>query len=217
MARNKYPEETVKLILSTAARLFVEKGYDKTSLQDIISATHLSKGAIYHHFASKEEIFITVCEQVGEENAALLSKVRDDSSLNGLDKLKKLFKIALTQANQEQMLHMVPYLLDSPKFLAIQIRSLYEEVAPEYVLPILEEGLADGSISTEYPQELAEVLVILSDLWLHPLLRPTTTAAVRARCELFIQLTKGIGLDLFDQEIIDTYIRYSEIINQKSN
>ena len=47
MSRNKYPEETVKLILDTAAKLFAEKGYDETSLQDIIDRTNLSKGAIY--------------------------------------------------------------------------------------------------------------------------------------------------------------------------
>ena len=46
MARNKYPEETVKLILDVSTRLFSEKGYDDTSLQDIINETKLSKGAI---------------------------------------------------------------------------------------------------------------------------------------------------------------------------
>ena len=46
MPRNKYPEETVRLILDVATRLFAEKGYDRTSLQDIINETKLSKGAI---------------------------------------------------------------------------------------------------------------------------------------------------------------------------
>ena len=55
MARNKYPEETVKLILDVATHLFVEKGYDATSLQDIINETKLSKGAIYHHFRPKKK------------------------------------------------------------------------------------------------------------------------------------------------------------------
>ena len=54
MARNKHPEETVQRILTTASKLFLEKGYEKTSLQDIIRETGLSKGAIYHHFSSKD-------------------------------------------------------------------------------------------------------------------------------------------------------------------
>ena len=57
MGRNKYPEETIRKILDTAERLFIEKGYDHASLQEIIDETGLSKGAIYHHFTSKEDIF----------------------------------------------------------------------------------------------------------------------------------------------------------------
>ena len=43
MARNKYPEETKKLIVDTAARLFMEKGYDHTSIQDIIDNLAVSR------------------------------------------------------------------------------------------------------------------------------------------------------------------------------
>lgn len=47
MARNKYPEETYELILDVSTRLFFEKGYEKTSLQDIINKLGgLTKGAI---------------------------------------------------------------------------------------------------------------------------------------------------------------------------
>lgn len=47
MARNKYPEETYELILDVSTRLFFEKGYEKTSLQDIINELGgLTKGAI---------------------------------------------------------------------------------------------------------------------------------------------------------------------------
>ena len=57
MARNKHPEQTRNFILETAFRLFIEKGYERTSIQDIIDQLGgLSKGAIYHHFKSKEEI-----------------------------------------------------------------------------------------------------------------------------------------------------------------
>lgn len=80
MARNKYPEQTVKLILDVSTRLFVEKGYEQTSLQDIINETKLSKGAIYHHFSSKEEIFEAIFRRIGEENSVALAKIRDDKN-----------------------------------------------------------------------------------------------------------------------------------------
>ena len=56
MPRNKYPEQTVEKILDAAAALFAEKGYQSTTLQDIIDATGLSKGAVYHHFRGKQRV-----------------------------------------------------------------------------------------------------------------------------------------------------------------
>lgn len=52
MARNKYPEETVQKILDVSRTLFREKGYDHTTIQDIVNALGMSKGAVYHHFKS---------------------------------------------------------------------------------------------------------------------------------------------------------------------
>ncbi len=47
-------------ILRTAARLFQERGYEATSMQDVASALNLSKGALYHHFQSKDEILFEI-------------------------------------------------------------------------------------------------------------------------------------------------------------
>lgn len=51
MARNKYPEKTVNRILKVSFNLFIEKGCEQTTIQDIVNGPgYLSKGAIYHHF-----------------------------------------------------------------------------------------------------------------------------------------------------------------------
>ncbi len=47
-------------ILRTAARLFQERGYEATSMQDVASALNVSKGALYHHFQSKDEILFDI-------------------------------------------------------------------------------------------------------------------------------------------------------------
>lgn len=49
-------------ILETAEKLFFEKGYEQTSIQDILDALSMSKGGFYHHFTSKEAILSEICE-----------------------------------------------------------------------------------------------------------------------------------------------------------
>ena len=88
MARNKHPEETVNQILNVAYRLFMEKGYEHTSIQDILNNLGgLSKGAIYHHFKSKEEILETVTNRMTEESNKILAKIRDRKDLTGKENI----------------------------------------------------------------------------------------------------------------------------------
>lgn len=208
MARNKHPEQTVQLILDTASALFFQKGYDRTTLQDIIDATKLSKGAIYHHFSSKEAILIAVVDRIGDFNSAVLAEVRDKKGPTGAEKLRELFRTSMKLSFQGNILHMLPFLIENPKFMALQMQSILGEAAPDYVLPILNEGIADGSIRTDHPEELSEVLLILSDLWLHPILRPSTPEQVRARCAFFNQFTRQYGFELLDQDIIEAMVEF---------
>jgi AcrR family transcriptional regulator len=218
VARNKYPEETVRKILDTAERLFIETGYDRASLQEIIDETGLSKGAIYHHFASKEDIFYAVCDRIGRRNAEVLSQVRDAPGLNGLEKLRAMFKTSLQPERQAKMFCMMPYLMDNAKFLATEMRSIFTEVVPCFVEPIIRQGMADGSIRTEHPKELAEAMMMLSDMWINPIVQPTTPEEIRARCEIYNRLFQGFGVDgLIDQEIVDTLVQYAEMAHPPSS
>nr|WP_325184163.1 TetR/AcrR family transcriptional regulator [uncultured Oscillibacter sp.] len=217
MGRNKYPEETVRKILDTAERLFIEKGYDRASLQEIIQETGLSKGAIYHHFASKEDILYSVCERIGRRNGEILSKVRDAPGLSGLEKLRTIFKVSMQPERQAKMFCMMPYLLDNAKFLATEMQSIFAEVAPRFIEPIIRQGLADGSIRTDHPRELAEAMMLLSDIWINPIVRPTTPEEIRARCALYNRLFTAFGItDLIDEEIVGTLLGYAELARHPS-
>ena len=209
MARNKHPEQTVQLILDTASTLFLQKGYDETTLQDIIDATKLSKGAIYHHFASKEAILIAVVDRMGDFNSAVLAEIRDRKGLTGAEKLRELFRTSMTLSFQGKILHMLPFLIENPKFMALQMQSILGEAAPDYILPILKEGIADGSIRADYPEQLAEVLLLMTDLWLHPIFRPSTPEQVRARCAFFNQFTRQYGFELLDGDLIEAMAEFS--------
>ena len=208
MARNKYPEETVKLILDVSTRLFSEKGYDDTSLQDIINETKLSKGAIYHHFSSKEDILKGIFHRLGNENAEIFAKIRDDNRLRGIEKLRKIFQTAVFHSNQSVLLTVSPCLLNNPRFLAMQIEQIYELIAPQFVEPILAEGIKDGSINIENPHEIAEAIMILTNVWLNPLVKMTDTEGMKKRCDTFNTLLKGLGIDgLLDNQTISAFVQ----------
>ena len=155
MARNKYPEETVNLILDVAQKLMLEKGYDNTSIQDIINGLGgLSKGAVYHHFKSKEEIFYAVAERFNKQAVYEIKLVRDDTTLTGLEKLKKMFQISLAQSDGDIVYSTAPNMLDNPRLLSFQVQEIFSDVAPNYVRPVLEQAIKDGSIKTDYPKEI---------------------------------------------------------------
>ena len=174
MPRNKYPEQTVEKILDAAAALFAEKGYQSTTLQDIIDATGLSKGAVYHHFRSKEEIARKVGDRMGDEMWEPLRRIREAAGLTGLQKLQAVFAASFAGDRQQRMGRTLPHLTDDPYFLVLEWQSIEERLVPECIAPLVRQGVADGSIHTGDPDALAGALFFLADLWLPPQSRPTT-------------------------------------------
>lgn len=206
MARNKYPEETINQILTVALNLFIQKGYEQTSIQDIINELGgLTKGAIYHHFKSKEEILQAVTDHLFQGADNMLSGIRDDKELNGLEKLRKISRVSLDNPAQDELASVTPNLLRNPKMLAAQIENMIEKAIPVYIQPIIEQGMRDGSIRTDYPRELSEVLIILTNLWLNPAVIPASPEMMLRKVRLFDEILKGLGLDLFDEQMFQRY------------
>ena len=204
MARNKYPEETIKLILDKAQELFIQKGYDNTSIQDIINHLGgLSKGAIYHHFKSKEEIFESVCQRISRYNSIHYNKIRDDTTKNGYEKLKEMLIFSCTNPTNETMVAVISKLTSDPKFLSNQFTDINEIIVPLYIQPIIEQGVSDGSIQTAYPKELAEVIILLLNIWIAPILFKPSFNEMHRKLKFLSAILKGIGIPILDETLID--------------
>lgn len=204
MARNKHPEETVNLILDVAFRLFLEKGYEHTSIQDIIDQLGgLSKGAIYHHFKSKEEILIAVTDRMTAESNQMLAAIRDCTDLNGKEKLKTIFKESINRPVQNDIFTAAPNFSNNSKLLCSLLYETIHDAAPNYILPILEQGVADGSIQTDCPAELAELILLAANVWMNPMIFDNTPEESYRKFMVFRQMMQGFGLDIVDRELLD--------------
>ncbi len=203
MARNKYPEQTIERILEVSTRLFLEKGYDNTSLQDILNELgDLTKGAIYHHFKSKEEIFDAVATKLGEANGKYFIEMKNNTTLTGAEKLRQVLVLNVFSDASATLLDIVPNLLENPKFLATQLKCTMNEVVPNYVLPIIEQGVSDGSILCDKPYELAELITLLLNTWLNPVIFGTDKTRTANKCKMINELTARYNFVLFEDEFI---------------
>ena len=203
MARNKHPEETVNFILDVAFRLFMEKGYEYTSIQDIIDQLGgLSKGAIYHHFKSKEDILVAVTDRMTAESNQMLADIRDRTDLCGREKLRTIFKSSINRPVQNDIFTVAPDFHNNPRLLFSLLHDTIEEAAPNYILPIIEQGIADGSIETDYPKQLAELILLAANVWMNPMILDSTVEESCRKFMIFGQMLRGFGLDIVDDEML---------------
>lgn len=200
MARNKYPEITVEKILDAAQRLFLEKGYENTTIQDIVGELGgLTKGAVYHHFKSKEEIMDAVNDRMFFSNNPF-EAVQGRDDLSGLEKLRQAVLIHNADEEQGEITRQATALMKNPQLLANMLAANREVLTP-YYRKLIDEGIADGSITTRYPRELSELLPILTSLWFIPSIYPATREEQKRKFAFILDMLDAMGLPLRDEGV----------------
>ncbi|ANK60201.1 TetR family transcriptional regulator [Loigolactobacillus backii] len=198
MARGRNPEETRRKILEVSRKLFLEKGFDNTSVQDIIDQLGgMTKGVIYYHFKSKFDILqaiVNVTEQdVGEFKW---------HGNNGLEKLQNSLKEAFSNLEQQKLAYSAAITLRSPRLLGEQYLDMFKYAVPE-IQALIQEGRADGSIKTNYPEELADLIVLTLNIWIGFQSSVLTEDELRRKIS-FIKLTfDGLGVPVINDELLD--------------
>ena len=168
-------ENTRELILAVATEQFLKNGYEKTKLSDIINGLDgLTKGAIYHYFDSKEDIFNEVANNIGKQNKSIFDAIKYSNDINGSEKITKLVSLSINNEVMETITSITPKLIHSPKLLTSFLEQMQKVTIPEYFIPIIKEGIEDGSIIADNPNELAELLAVLLNIWLNPLIFNTS-------------------------------------------
>lgn len=207
MAKSRNSELTTNRILDVSLKLFLVKGYEKTTIQDIIDDLgDLSKGAIYHHFKSKEDILVGVCEKMFEHKDSEMGKIRDQPNKTGLEKLKEMFSVSVQDPHQEELFSFSPSLLNVPTIFVEMLKDTFTVVIPEYIIPVVQQGVEDGSIRTEYPKELSEMILLLANYWLNPLVFRMTATQLENKVKFMYSMFEGTGVE----EILDLTLKGME-------
>lgn len=203
MGRNKYPEQTQERIVEASVKLFIEKGYEQTTIQDILDALNLSKGGLYHHFKSKEAILEAVKQKRAQYAADMLRDLIEHTKAeNAKEKMKKI----LFQLGTSTKTHSFDAVLSSqssnPHFVMGAIQNAVTQDAP-IISKLIEEGVRDGSIQTTEPTLCAEIFLLLLNFWTSPVLFKRNLEETKKRLSYLQSLMCLLGLDIIDNEFIE--------------
>lgn len=205
MPRNKYPEETVQKILDAALHLFLEKGYEQTTILDIVdNMGGMTRGAFYHHFKSKEEVLDALGDKLFFDNNPF-EKLKQQTNLTGLEKLKYLMIHSSDDTDIRKINIMSVKALQSPTFIKNMLDNNRDMIAPLYQ-EIIEEGIRDGSIKTDHSKLLSQLLTFLTNFWTLPTMYPSSYEESIEKLMFIKEITDKLGIPILDDEIIASII-----------
>ena len=133
-------EEKRQELLNAAEKLFCAKGYEGTSVQDILNVAEMSKGGFYHHFASKEDVIKALCARRAERALAYtedaLSKA--ESSMGRINAVLRGFMPL--RREESTFVDMLRPVMNTPEGRAIAMT--YQDALETVFLPMLKAEIA---------------------------------------------------------------------------
>lgn len=149
-------------ILDAAEQLFVTRGFDKTSTNDILEQVGIARGTLYYHFRSKEEILNAMIERITESLVKKASEIVDQKDVPVLQRLTMMM-LALN-VDSDLGLEILEQVHKPQNALMHQKmqEGLLAGITP-LITGLIKEGIAQGICQTDYPAEAAEMLLLYSN------------------------------------------------------
>ena len=208
-------DERYEEFLDVSQSLFFSKGYEQTSVRDIIDRVGVAKGTFYHYFRTKVDLLDAVTRRLRDLNVQRLQSILDDASLSGRQKLERFFDhlIAWKAGNRAFYLQIMHVLYHDDNVL---LRNrLISDVTGSFA-PLLgqamQQGIDEGDFTLDHPLETAEMVLAmtfsLSDAIAAHLLEGRPFAAVREVIERKLMaynrnLERMLGVETYGLTILD--------------
>lgn len=161
---------TINTIVEAARMLFVEKNYADVTITDIAEAAEVSKGALYHHFSSKEDIYLQMMHHYLQEIQTITQAAADNSTGSCRQRLRQSL-VSFLQLPDELLSVLRLVRRDINTFtdpIRQELIVAYQTAVPVQVERILREGIASGELQAIDARLLSWELVALVEVALRP-------------------------------------------------
>jgi AcrR family transcriptional regulator len=164
-AYHAHRERQRRRILSAAGKLFEERGIDRTTMAEVISASELRPSTMYQYFSNKDDIVWAILGEVLEESAAGVKKIVDGAT-TGLAKITALLQYMADELakNHARIRFMAQfdamYARDWPVERLLTLEGQIHDQGFKAFRKLIREGMADGSLRSDLHPDLTLHAVI---------------------------------------------------------
>ena len=151
-------------ILEATQRLIYTKGYEQMSIQDILDELHISKGAFYHYFSSKQALLEALIEYMMQEAEQIITPIVQDANLPALEKFQHFFDVLArwkTDRKQIMLALTVSWYSDDNAIVRQKVSTAGLKWFTPLLTNIICQGVQEGVITTPYPEQVSGVLLAL--------------------------------------------------------
>lgn len=137
-------EKRREQIKGIALKLFIDNGYSKTTMDEIVQAVGISKGGMYHHFSNKEEIFLELLKDGNEYRKNIVVEYMRENSQSRNEKIVEMLLDKILDKNQYKDLYTV-FLMEiqsNEKFKQL-FKKIYDEGIEDFIEFCKKEGLEE--------------------------------------------------------------------------
>jgi AcrR family transcriptional regulator len=158
--RDAHVRDTRRALLDTARQLFAEKGFAGTRTEDVVQRAGLTRGALYHHFRDKEDLFRAVHDEVADEVVQLLWRRSDDHAAGAWALFRANSEVYLDAASTNPAYRQI-CLVDGPAVLGWRSWSERRDGPTQHIVRYVTDAIAEGSLEPQPVEPLAHLLAAL--------------------------------------------------------
>ena len=169
-------------ILDAAHALFTTKGFQPTTMEDILKVVGIAKGTLYYHFPSKEQILRALVLRIVGQVEQRAREVAD-SSAPAVDKLVTIMAAMRVEAAQTELVEQF-HAPGNAEFHLLSITAMIEHLTP-VLADVVAQGVNEGIFTTDRPHDAVELLLSASGILLdHEIMEPSPDELARRRKSL---------------------------------
>lgn len=150
-------------ILIAARELFIKKGYEQTSVNDILKIVDIAKGTFYYYFASKGEVLDAIVLDIVEEGARRAENNLIDKSIPLLNRIMMAIMAQVPEFEGRDEIKVEMHKVENTKLERLYLREMLKRMTPILQKPI-NEGMELGIFHMEYPTESIESILLLGHM-----------------------------------------------------